>query len=73
MDMNINGKFFSSETLPNDVDSCHALMSRHMEYNSEIVGRQPTVDEFIRKGRSMISTQHVLSYEISSKVPCLFQ
>ncbi|VDM96556.1 unnamed protein product [Thelazia callipaeda] len=58
----------TSETLPNDVDGCEALMLRHAEYQTEMNGRQSAVDEFIRKGSSMIAAQHVLSYEISAKV-----
>lgn len=47
-------------------------MLRHAEYQAEINGRQPAVDEFIRKGNSMIATQHVLSSEISGKVRISF-
>lgn len=43
-------------------------MLRHAEYQAEINGRQPAVDEFIRKGSNMIAAQHVLSSEISEKV-----
>ncbi|VDK88570.1 unnamed protein product, partial [Litomosoides sigmodontis] len=58
----------TSETLPNDVEGCKALMLRHAEYQVEVNGRQPAVDEFIHKGNSMIATQHVLSAEISVKI-----
>ncbi|VIO98093.1 probable spectrin beta chain, putative [Brugia malayi] len=58
----------TSETLPNDVDGCKTLMLRHAEYQAEISGRQPAVDEFIRKGNNMITAQHVLSSEISGKI-----
>ncbi|VBB25988.1 unnamed protein product, partial [Acanthocheilonema viteae] len=58
----------TSETLPNDVEGCKALMLRHTEYQAEINGRQPAVDEFIRKGNNMIAAQHVLSSEIFGKI-----
>lgn len=44
------------------------MLLRHAEYQAEISGRQPAVDEFIRKGNNMIAAQHVLSSEISGKV-----
>uniref|UniRef100_F1KPH2 Spectrin beta chain n=1 Tax=Ascaris suum TaxID=6253 RepID=F1KPH2_ASCSU len=58
----------TSETLPNNVEGCEALMVRHAEYQSEMNARRPAVEEFLRKGRSMIASQHVLSQEISTKV-----
>ncbi|EJD74610.1 beta chain spectrin [Loa loa] len=58
----------TSETLPNDVEGCKTLMLRHAEYQAEINGRQPAVDEFIRKGNNMIAAQHILSSEISAKI-----
>ncbi|VDM44604.1 unnamed protein product [Toxocara canis] len=58
----------TSETLPNNVEGCEALMVRHAEYQSEINARRPAVEEFLRKGKSMIASQHVLSQEISAKV-----
>uniref|UniRef100_A0A915PUP8 Spectrin beta chain n=1 Tax=Setaria digitata TaxID=48799 RepID=A0A915PUP8_9BILA len=58
----------TSETLPNDVEGCETLMLRHTEYQTEISGRQPAVNEFIRKGNNMITAQHVLSSEIADKI-----
>uniref|UniRef100_A0A914XIB6 Spectrin alpha chain n=1 Tax=Plectus sambesii TaxID=2011161 RepID=A0A914XIB6_9BILA len=58
----------TSELLPRDVPSCEALMQRHTEYNAEINGHQPRVDEFVRHGRQMISNQHLLSVEVLEKV-----
>ncbi|VDK61916.1 unnamed protein product [Onchocerca ochengi] len=63
-----SNKYYENETLPNDVEGCKALMLRHAEYQAEINGRQPAVDEFIRKGNSMIAAHHVLSSEISGKI-----
>uniref|UniRef100_A0A158QA40 Spectrin beta chain n=1 Tax=Enterobius vermicularis TaxID=51028 RepID=A0A158QA40_ENTVE len=57
-----------SETLPRDVPGCEALMLRHTEYYQEIQGHQSAVDEFLRQGKAMIASQHVLSAEISDKV-----
>ncbi|MFH4980275.1 hypothetical protein AB6A40_006984 [Gnathostoma spinigerum] len=63
----------TSEVLPLSVEGCEALMLRHNEYQTEISGRQAQIDEFIRKGRSMIASQHVLSVEISAKIDQLIK
>jgi hypothetical protein len=57
-----------SETLPRDVAGCEALQLRHREYLAEINGRQASVDTFVRAGRQMIASQHVLTQEIQAKV-----
>ncbi|KAK6758912.1 hypothetical protein RB195_016254 [Necator americanus] len=61
----------TSEQLPRDVIGCEALARRHDEYNLEMQGRKSHIDEFIRQGRQMIQSGHVLSQEISEKVETL--
>ncbi|CAP39687.2 Protein CBR-SMA-1 [Caenorhabditis briggsae] len=61
----------TSEQLPRDVASCESLVRRHDEYNLEMQGRKPFVDDFARQGRRMIQSSHVLSQEIQEKVEVL--
>ncbi|CAD6193236.1 unnamed protein product [Caenorhabditis auriculariae] len=61
----------TTEQLPRDVASCEALARRHDEYNLEMQGRKPHIDEFARHGRRMIQSSHVLSQEILEKVEVL--
>ncbi|KAK6037112.1 spectrin repeat-containing domain protein, partial [Cooperia oncophora] len=58
----------TSEQLPRDVIGCEALARRHDEYNLEMQGRKPHIDEFTRQGKHMIQGGHVLSAEINEKV-----
>ncbi|VDO11782.1 unnamed protein product, partial [Haemonchus placei] len=58
----------TSEQLPRDVVGCEALARRHDEYNLEMQGRKPHIDEFARQGKHMIQGGHVLSQEINEKV-----
>ncbi|PIO70965.1 spectrin repeat-containing domain protein [Teladorsagia circumcincta] len=58
----------TSEQLPRDVIGCEALARRHDEYNLEMQGRKPHIDEFTRQGKHMIQGGHVLSQEINEKV-----
>ncbi|CAI2353897.1 unnamed protein product [Caenorhabditis sp. 36 PRJEB53466] len=61
----------TSEQLPRDVAGCESLARRHDEYNLEMQGRKPFVDDFARQGRRMIQSSHVLSQEIQEKVEIL--
>ncbi|XGW05367.1 hypothetical protein V3C99_016045 [Haemonchus contortus] len=61
----------TSEQLPRDVVGCEALARRHDEYNLEMQGRKPHIDEFARQGKHMIQGGHVLSQEINEKVETL--
>lgn len=58
----------TSEQLPRDVPGCEALASRHDEYNLEMQGRKPHIDEYVRQGKLMIQSGHLLAPEIQEKV-----